>query len=339
MNVNSIKNYDFKNHTNISLNAPLKNGASKSKISFKGGEYNLANMMGLIEGLGFFGAFFIIDSLSLITPRIVVGLNRDKDKLGHLNYKAGAEEAGREVLSGPSMFLIPIGIFEVVRRTAAASKIPKNTMKVLFEHTKQTLKGLGDTSLLSNKKEFSEKFAQQLFDKAFGEFDLGDKAAQFKKRFTTRLVWCANSTSDKKSFKKNMAAFEKIISEINNSNRSKTPIHPKIIDIGDNVKVRAKDLFEDFRHYSSDIITKISKRKWIDDASKSLKKEAVNWTDNMKKIRLSLRFGACVASFFAVGAFLIHLPKLYQVSKDSSPAEESAKRASLEKSKGGTNAS
>ncbi len=338
MNVNSIKNYGLKNHINISSNTPLKGNASKSNVSFKGGEYNLANMMGFIEGLGFFGAFFIVDALSLIVPRIVVGLNRDKDKLGRLNYKAGAEEAGREVLSGPSMFLIPMGIFEVVRRTAAASKIPKNTMKVLFKHTKETLKGLGDTSLLSNKKEFSEKFAQQIFDKAFEKFDLGDKAVQLKKRFVTRLVWCANSTSDKKSFKKNMEAFEKIVSEINNSNRSKTTIHPKIIDMGYNLKVRAKDLFEDFRHYSNDIITKISKRKWMDDASASIKKEAVNWTDSMKKIRLNLRFGACVASFFAVGAFLVHLPKIYQMGKIS-PAEESAKRASLEKSEGGANAS
>lgn len=337
MNVKSIKNYDFNNHTNISSNTSLKSRAFNSKVSFKGGEYNLANIMGFIEGLGFFGAFFIIDSLSLIIPRVVVGLNRDKDKLGHLNYKAGAEEAGREVLSGPSMFLIPMGIFEIVKRAAAASKIPKDTMKVLFKHTKETLKGLSDTSLLSNKKEFSETFAQQLFDKAFGKFDLGDKAAQFKKRFVTRLVWCTSSKHDKKSFNKNMEVFEKIVSEINNANKLKTPIHPKTIDLGYRVQVRAKDLFENFRHYSNDIITKISKHEWTNDTS-GIQKTAVNWVDNMKKSRLNLRFGASVLSFFAVGAFLVHLPKIYQMGKIS-PAEESAKRASLEKSKGGTNES
>lgn len=329
MKVNITKNCDFKGRTN-NLSPKL----SDRKVSFKGGEYTLANLMGFVERQGFFAEFLLIDSLSMIVPRIVIGLNRDKDKTGKINYKAGAEEAGREVLSGPSMFLIPMGVFEGVRRFASAAKVPKKTMKALFENTKELIQEAVDSSFVSDKASFDKKFAEKLFNKAFGGFDLGEEAEKLKNSFVDLL----RNSNNKSKFKVNRENFEELILEINNKNKNKTPINPKIIEFGEDLHVRAKDLFEDFRNYSHDVISKISKHNFIEKTVEKSKTEAVNLLENVKKARVSLRFGACVASFLAVGAFLIHLPKIYQVSKIS-PAEDSAKRASLEKDKGGVNAS
>ena len=91
----------------------------------------------------------------------------------------------------------------------------------------------------------------------------------------------------------------------------------------------ATDLYGDFHNYSKDIITKLTKQNFVTSNAENLKNNAKEFLEKVQKSRAHIKTATAVAGFFAVGTFLLYLPKLVQVSK-TSPAMESAKRARKE---------
>lgn len=299
---------------------------------------------------GFFLEFLIVDTFSMIAPRVIVGLDRDRDKTGQLNIQAGAEEAGRELLSGPSMNLIPMAIASI----AAHKFMPAVKMKTeTLEGLNHNLNNLVDINTdLTDKGSLNRKLAEKLFDDAFGgnNFNL-DKKAEFKTQFVD-LLEQSTKTKPKLSLMKKWdqsrgnltdydkaeKAFDELIIEMNNKNKA-----PKALNVApDNVhnvsistgtkqaNVNAMDLFEDFHNYSKDIIEKIIKKVPKKENLEAFLKEAT-------KKRVATKAGLAAAAFFAVGGFLLYIPKLYQLSQ-TSPAEQSAERAKKEAlAQGGAN--
>lgn len=323
-NLSAQQNYSS---TNNNVTAP------KNNVSFGGLKSGLVDIMDFIERKGFFAEFLIVDAISMIIPRVAIGLGRDKDKTGKLNYKAGAEEAGREMLSGPSMFLIPLGIFQAVKHYKPASNIPKDTLKELSATMDNVVNDL-DAKTFNSKEKLNKGFADKIFDRAFGKFDI-EKKAELKSKFTELL---SNAdVKDKTKFKESMQEFEKLIVTINNKNKTEIPLNIKSLKL-DKTEINAKVLFEDFKLYSNDVIEKFTKQNFAKNAVENCKNEAKTFLSNVQKNRSLSRLGASMTSFFAVGAFLIALPKLYQISK-TSPAMDSAKRATADAlaMKGGAN--
>ena len=66
-----------------------------------------------IENNGFLGEFLTIDTVGMMAPRTTQGYLRNREELGHLNYKAGREELVRELLSGPAFFYVPLAVLTV----------------------------------------------------------------------------------------------------------------------------------------------------------------------------------------------------------------------------------
>lgn len=305
----------------------------KDSVSFGSAKTGLVSVMDFIERKGFFCDFLVVDALSMILPRVTIGLLRDRDKTGKINYKAGAEEAGREVISGPSMMLIPIGAMQIYKHFAPATHMNRDTLKALTNNMGKIIEANDKPEMLVNKEQLNGKLANKLFDEAFSDFELDNKE-QLKSKFSELLN---NSTKlNKKFFGKNKefnnaaAEFEKHIVEINNKNKIKPPTDSKIIKLNEDAKVQAKGLFEDFHNYSRDVVHKLTQKSFTKgvDAKTFLEKIQVN--------RSITKFAAATTAFLAVGAFLLHLPKIYQVSK-TSPAMESAKRAQKEAAQGGAN--
>lgn len=324
--------YDISHHNSV-------NKASSYKPSFKGWKANAGDMMGFIERKGFFTEFLIIDSLSMIAPRILIGLNRDRKDTkerkgtGKWNLKAGAEEALRELLSGPSMFLIPLGIVAAAKKIASASKIPSHTMKALSETMSSVVDGLKDTKLYKDAKELRKNIAGKIFDNVYENAKFEDKA-DFKAKFIEHL------TTDKPNPKKkwfgaseatNAEKFETFVQYINNKNQTKYPSETRMLSDGKNLAERAKSLYEDFENFSNDVVHKFVNNDFTTKTPKA-------FMDDIQKSTKRLRTAASVTSFAAVGAFLFYLPKIYQLSK-LSPAEESARRARKSVQEGGQNAS
>jgi len=102
--------------------------------SFKGvasyiGDANKGFIHYLEKG-GFFAEFCIMDLCGLVLPRVWQGFNRNKEELGHYNWQAGTEEFLRESITGPSMFLIPIGaVILAGRLLGKATQIKTNLLE------------------------------------------------------------------------------------------------------------------------------------------------------------------------------------------------------------------
>lgn len=318
----------------------LSNTVKRDSVSFGSGTISnldkmktgITKMMGSIERQGFFVEFLLVDAISMIIPRIIIGLGRDSEKTGKINYKSGLEEAGREVLSGPSMVFIPAGILEVARRLQPATNIPRETMKELSSTFEDVVK-TSDAASLSKTKDLNESIASKLFDKAFAGFKFKEgEHKTLKDGFVEALN---NNSSDKKELTKLAEKFEAVVVSIMNKNIEKTPQNTKQIILAQDekgnalVKTSPKELFEDFKNYSKDVIEKFVKR----DVAKET---PLDFIKKIQDFRKWTRMGASVASFAAVGAFLWHLPKIYQLS-NISPAQESAMLAQECAKKGGAN--
>lgn len=329
MKIQSIPN------TNYEVNPNQRNLAGKpANTSFKGlGNFakNAAvKTFQFTEKGGFFLEFLIVDTVSLIIPRILVGLNRDRDKTGKWNTQAGLEEAGREVLSGPSMNLIPMGLLALVTKIKPASHASRNTISKFTEHMKAIVEKTADPKELTDKKGLNKRLADELFDDAFGDYKLKEKA-KYKEQFSDLLSNSVDTQKkglNKEVFKHNVDQFEALVFEINNKNEINTPtISPKTVK-----GAPATELFEDFHNYSRDIVEKLTKTK---STAQRAKTSAIEFLEKAAKTRTSIKIASAITAFFAVGSFLLELPKVYQLSK-LSPAAQSAKRAqeSVEKEGG-----
>lgn len=299
--------------------------------SVKGG---FANVMDWIERKGFIAEFLIIDTISMIIPRIVVGLGRDKEKTGKTNYKAAAEEAGREITSGPGMMAIPLALFWGLQKAIPSAKVPEATMQDFSGAMQKVTFKTETQEIFKNKQVITKEFADELFEKAFGDkskFEFAE-GNNFKAEFTEKLT--AEMTKDKKANASLAEDFEQLIIKINNQNTKAITQDTKGISVGGGTT--AKNLFDDFKKYSDDIVTKFVKKDFAKNAIETGKEQAKTFLQNIQKSRSLIRIGASAASFAAVGSFLLYLPKLTQVSKIS-PAEASAKLAMESAAKGVTN--
>ena len=318
-----------------------------SNVSFGSWKSGVGNVMEFIERKGFFAEFLIVDTFSMIAPRILIGLNRDRKDTkerkgtGKLNYKAGAEEALREILSGPSMFLIPMGILTAVKKFGPAAKIPKDTMHGLTSNLEEVVKEAKDSKIFEKAETIDEALAGKLFDSTFARHDL-DGREDLKKQFVEKLI-NRDPGPKKKLFSLDKVItpadeFEKVVVLINNNVKKPTTKETRIISDGKDFETTALKLFEDFKHYSSDVIEKLTQKNFVKEGVEKFRTGAEEFLTGIQKNRSNRRIRASWASFAAVGAFLFYLPKIYQLSK-LSPAAESALREQKESQKGGANAS
>ena len=246
----------------------------------------------------------------MVIPRILVGLNRDKKELGHLNYKAAKEEAGREIFSGPSMNLIPMGILTAVSAIKPAARMTHNSLDGLTNAAK---KYVSNEYFNAKDMEKADGFAKQLFKEAFGDKNKVDQ----EKAFVEALTKSTNKDLSKKDMKAAKQSFIDLVKDINNSTVKKgaaAAVDASEMNISGKT-IKAVDLFEDFSQYQKDIMQKVSKE--------TDSKKMVALIDKLKKNRVALKAVTAASAFFAVGGFLKILPKFYQ-QKGLSPAQESA---------------
>lgn len=297
-NNNYYTNYLSENNQNPSFSGL---GSSFKNIS--------TGIFKFIDNSSFFVEFLIIDTLSMLVPRVFVGLNRDKEQLGHLNYKAGAEEFGREAFSGPGMNLIPMAALALASAAKPASKMEKSTLEGLNAAMKNVLKNSNDTN-------YAKDLAEQVFENVFANSKANVSKAD--KEAFIKILNKASEKLDKKDAKNAVQSFVKKVAEINNRiSPEHAPLNPKNLNLGGK-EINAAHLFEDFGAYTKDVVSKVSS---LD------KKQASKVLDRIARNRGALKMATAVTAFFGVGAFLKQLPKLYQ-QKGLSPAQESALRAS-----------
>ena len=113
----------------------INNINSKSQTNFKGIGAGLdAFALGtanLIENGGLAVSFTLQDMLGTNLPRPIMGLMRNsKENKGEKNKSFAFKELVREMLTGPSMFLIPMGILALTKKSLGATvNTPMNFIK------------------------------------------------------------------------------------------------------------------------------------------------------------------------------------------------------------------
>lgn len=326
--------------------------STSNNVSF-GGAMSFPNwMFKSITNAGFFMQFLIIDTLSMVAPRTWVGLNRDRDKTGKINVQAGLEEFGREALSGPSMNLIPMLMASVaVRKMLPSIKLESSTLEGLNYNLQNVVNSSKNETELAEKSDVIKKLAGQIFDDAFGNEELKSHKDNFIKILEEATQSSPKLALSKKidklmkketDYDKAEEAFDKLVVEMNNKiakdfapenphgiNLTKGKITKDGKEIADKMGTSSETFFEDFHNYAKDVVEKFMKR----DKSTKIEDFFKNTLTKAKVGRMTL----AGLAFFAVGGFLLYLPKVYQRG-ETSPAQQSAQRAEQEV-EGGANES
>lgn len=288
-----------------------RNNNKNSKPSFGNFLVSYSNML---ENGGFIAEFLSVDTLGMMTPRTVQGFFRNHDKLGHLNYKAGREEAVREILSGPAYYYVPLVILTAAgmlfgRTARVNSEVLKNLHKVMKNVT-------GD---IKNAPAFKQNFVQNIMDDAFKGFTNERENIQEIGRIFNEIVenrkspanikeWFnglfKKNTKDGFSFKKSAQKAEELLTSVNKAN-GKNLDNTTVINVaGENYKL--SHFIKDVSNYLDDFTAKAAKTKDNRDT----------FIDKFHKRALTLKHTANVLALSGLSAFLIIIPKLYKTGEE-----------------------
>ncbi|MCR4881224.1 MAG: hypothetical protein K6A44_04650 [bacterium] len=318
----------MKVNSNIGNNTALT-GKAVRNTSFRGfwnkvGTVN-KNLMEHVEKGGFFAEFCIMDMCGMVLPRIYAGLHRNEKELGRLNYEAGAEEALREGITGPSMFLIPIGaVILAGRRLGKATAINSK----LLSKFSDIFKNLGSQFASKENSTTCNAFASRIFDSFIANNEAIQRPAvdaaiqplnRLKIEFVQKLTSNVGTKMSGKDSKAAISAFEDLIANINTSYFGSRE-YTLGLSTGkgkDAVHTTARDLYLDARKYMEDVIP--SARLSFDaikaKGTEITKEIFENTVASITKIRENGRRLLCLGGSAALAGFLCMIPKIYQLSK------------------------
>ena len=180
-----------KNRKEISL---VKNYQSVQP-SFQGIEQIPVVIADALTNGGFITAFIAQDFFGMAGPRIAEGINRRPvnpetgKKEGPLNWKFARREGIREILSGPSAFIIPWAMLYFIKKySGTANNVPVNMIQSLgsnfIEYANENPNTLSDVA--KTKTEFYNKVFKNVLattlDGKLSEEELIKEAEDFAKR-------------------------------------------------------------------------------------------------------------------------------------------------------------
>ena len=250
------------------------------------------NFATFIENNGFLGEFLTIDTCGMMAPRTVQGYFRNKEELGHFNYKAGREEAVRELLSGPAFFYVPLTVITLAGLLRGkAAKVQTKVLdgfKSLMQKTPVNLKDAAETK---------KNFIDTVINKAFVDYKKETGLVAGLKDLMKQNLQKGTKKSDIRK------EADKVITKLNKAN-GRFLDNASTIKVGDNAEFNIKDFFKDMSNYLDDFTNKAAKTD----------KPADEFIERFHKKAKDLRNITNIVSVAALSAFLMLIPKLYQTS-------------------------
>lgn len=179
------------------------NNSQNNTPSFTGFGNPIVLMMDAIDRGGFAASFIAQDGIGMVAPRIWEGLNRnrkrEKDpitgeetgkKTGPLNWEFARREGIREILSGPSAFLIPAAMLVGIKKySGTANNVHIDHInafgKSFANFAENNAELLADTEIIPAKAGFLQKIlGNSLYNRLNPPKELSVKA---KEKFYTRI--------------------------------------------------------------------------------------------------------------------------------------------------------
>ena len=286
------------------------NKNNNAKPSFGNLFVSYSNML---ENGGFIAEFLSVDTLGMMGPRTGQGFLRNHEKLGHLNYRAGREEAVRELLSGPAYYYVPLAILTTAgllfgRTARVNSEVLKNLHKVM--------KNVGGD--IKNAAEIKQNFVKKVMDDAFDGFTherenidkigkIFNEIVENKKSPASLKEWFGGlfRKKDKNGFslKKSTQKAEELLTSVNKANGKNLDNTTVIKVAGENYKLA--HFMKDVSNYLDDFTQKAAKTT----------EPAEAFIDKFHKKALTLKHTANVLALSGLSAFLIIIPKLYKTGE------------------------
>lgn len=264
-----------------------------------------------IENNGFLGEFLTIDTVGMMAPRTAQGYLRNREELGRLNYKAGREEAVRELLSGPAFFYVPLTVLTIaglcLGKSAKVQAQVLDSFKSIMERTAVELKDAAKTKANFVKTVVKEAFGDCGNEKALvGQIsDLMNRSLTEKMGFGEKIANIFKNKSNKKTTPAELRAeVDRLVVKLNKANG-------RFLDSASTIKVGGKE------HDVSTFMKDMS--NYLDDFTKKAEKtneEPASFIGKFHAKAKKLRYTTNIIAVTALAAFLSIIPKIYQTGKD-----------------------
>ncbi len=310
-------------------NLKEQNQQKHQQTSFTGSFNPVVTLMDAIDKGGFAASFIAQDGIGMVAPRIYEGLNRNREKdengkkIGPLNWEFARREGIREILSGPSAFLIPMGIMAIIKKTSGtANNVHVSHIEALGQNFADYAAKHPDQ--LKNSSEFKKGYYAQILENALenstDETFNGEQLKEKAKSFAEKLV-----DSEEKRANKDKKNANKLQAEIVDEYMKlrKQYSAPSGNELAVSLKVSGKDkplgtnirqLVQSLTDYSGDALEKVNKH---------LEKHANRNIDEYIKKFNTHRAGTRVLSnlgmWSAVVGFYTLIPKLYNLGLKHDP--------------------
>lgn len=301
------------------------NSKSDKNVSFQGAGNPAVLLMDAIDRGGFAASFIVQDFLGMAAPRIGTGMYRNYDQTGQLNWEFAKKEGIREILSGPSTFIIPAAMMYGIKKVSGqANNVPIKFIDALGETFTKFATDTKNKPDLKNLPEARQGVYTDYFKNMLGTStnhglkgkELEETAASFAKRaieaenakskgFWKNLIGkpVAGSAEDLKQGLQN--DFVAILKKHNGSKGGKTSVKYKTSQ-GKEISTSFKNILNFMSDYTDDALKHVNKKV---DAVKDLGVE--KYIKNLNKRRCGSRFLSNLAMYAGIVAFYTVIPKIY----------------------------
>ena len=297
-----------------------------NQVAFKGVGNPVITLMDAIDRGGFAASFIVQDFLGMAAPRIGTGMYRNHDKTGKLNWDFAKKEGIREILSGPSTFMIPAAMMVGIKKFSGSSNnVPIDFINALGETF--TKYAVNNTSALSNVAETKQNVYTEYFKNVLSSSTnnaiVGEELEKTASSFAKKALEAENAKP--KSFWKNLVGtkvegsaqdlqkalqdeFSSLLKKHNGAESDKL-VAKYTTENGSKVATSFKNLLGHMKDYTDDAVKHVNKKL---EASNTLNVD--KYLNNLTKRRSGTRFLSNTFMYLAVVAFYTMIPKLYNLA-------------------------
>ncbi len=296
--------------------------------SFTGSFNPVVLLMDGIDKGGFAASFIAQDGIGMVAPRIYEGLNRNRatdengKKTGPLNWEFARREGIREMLSGPSAFLIPLGIMGLIKKySGTANNVHVNHIEALGENFAQYAGE--NASYIDNVGKFKKGYYTAVFrnvldnstDNNLTERIVNKKADEYAEK----LIKVENLRADKKR-KEAKKLYGELVEDYTNLRKSTS--NASVDEFGVTMKLKGNKtldtnisrLTQSLTDYTNDAYQNTV--KYLKTGSKEKLAEFIN---KFNKHRAGTRVFSNLGMWSAVVGFYALIPKLYNMGLKQDP--------------------
>lgn len=344
------------NKIQIKNNSSSNNNLQKKNVSFKGGVSGalsavVIGTMDAIEAGGYPASFILQDGLGFITPRVGKGLVRDahdkKDENGNvvldkngkpvrqLNWALARKEFLREIITGPSAFVIPLAMLHVIKKHFGRGNNVKlnytdGFQKTFTEFAQQNTDAIKNGT--ANKAIFYKKVFTNAIETSINsvlpnaEKMTKDEVSQIANNLTQKQIQIekikADKTLDKKTKKNELEKLGSVVDDFMKLKKGKIggavdEMTVQFVSSKGKVKTGSiGEMVNAMSDYFDDAV-----KNTHEELKKGLKAENIeNFVKKFTNHKMGSRVWTNLGIFGAVAAFYTQIPKLYNMGLKGNPA-------------------